>query len=75
MYIYITQKLKNMTYKIFISDDRIKFLVNELGESKVKVLDKKDTSTTPVEVTIESASDLLNVFHAGIMAGIKVHHQ
>lgn len=61
-----------MTYKIFISDDRIKFLVNELGESKVKVLDKKDTSTTPVEVTIEDGMDVLNVFHAGIYAGLTV---
>ena len=62
-----------MTYKIFISEDRIKFLVKELGESKVKVLDKKDTSTIPVEVTIESSLDLLNVFHAGVMAGINVY--
>lgn len=61
-----------MTYKIFISDDRVNHLVTELG-NKVKVLDKKETSTfTPVEVTLESSSDLLNVFHAGVMAGIKV---
>jgi len=61
-----------MTYRIWISDDRVEFLVNELGD-KAKVLDKKEgVATTPIEITIEDSMDVLNVFHAGIRAGIKV---
>jgi hypothetical protein len=69
------QKLKNMTYRIFVSDDRVEFLVNELGD-KAKVLDKKEGMTTiPVEITIEDSMDILNVFHAGIRTGMKVFQQ
>ena len=63
-----------MTYTIFVSDDRVKFIVKELGD-KAKVIDNPDWKGTvvPVEVTIESASDVLNVFHAGINAGLNVY--
>lgn len=61
-----------MTYKIFISDDRVHYLINELGEKQIKVLDKPEGfTTTPVEVTIDSSVDLLSVFHAGVKAGIQ----
>ena len=64
-----------MTYRIFVSDDRVEFLVNELGD-KAKVLDKKEGMTTiPVEITIEDSMDILNVFHAGIRTGMKVFQQ
>jgi hypothetical protein len=62
-----------MTYKIFITDDRIRHLINELGD-RVKILDKKekDMTTTPVEITINEGIDLLNVFHAGVRVGINM---
>ena len=59
-----------MTYTIFVTDDRVDILINELGDN-AKVLDKKEgMSTTPVEITIDGSSDLLRVFHAGIRVGL-----
>jgi len=63
------QKLKHMTHRIFLCEERVPFLVNEMLDSKVKVGETDDNGMTTVDITIEDAFDLLKVFHAGIEAG------
>jgi len=57
-----------MTHRIFLCEERVPFLVNEMVFGKVKVVETEDKMTT-VDITIEDAFDLLKVFHAGIKAG------
>jgi len=58
-----------MTHRIFLCEDRVPFLVNEMLAGKVKVVETDDNKMTTLEVTIEDSFDLLKVFHAGIEAG------
>ena len=58
-----------MTHTIFLCEERVPFLVNEMAFSKVKVGETDDSGMTTVEITIDDAFDLLKVFHAGIEAG------
>jgi hypothetical protein len=58
-----------MTHRIFLVEDRVPFLVNEMLAGKVKVVETDDNKMTTLDVTIEDSFDLLKVFHAGIEAG------
>ena len=58
-----------MTHRIFLCNERVPFLVDEMIAGKVKVVEVDDNGMTTVDVTIEDSFDLLKVFHAGIEAG------
>ena len=58
-----------MTHRIFLYNERVPFLVDEMIAGKVKVVEVDDDGMTTVDVTIEDSFDLLKVFHAGIEAG------
>jgi hypothetical protein len=60
-----------MTYKIFLLEDRIPFLLDQMSKGKVVVGEKDDTGMIPVDITIDNSYDLLGVFHAGTRAGEK----
>ena len=66
-----------MTHRVFLLEDRIPFLLEQMPEGKVVVGEKDDTGMTPVDITIDDSFDLLRVFHAGVRAGekpyLKVH--
>ena len=57
-----------MTYKIFLCEERVPFLVNEMAHGKVNVIETEDEMTL-VEITIDDAFDLLKIFHAGVEVG------
>ena len=65
----MNQKLKHMTYKIFLCEDRVPFLVDKMEEGKVKVGETYNNGITALEVTIDDASDLVSFFHAGLEVG------
>lgn len=60
-----------MTYRIFLLEERIPSLLEEMPEGKVKVIETDSNKMTTVDVVIEDSFDLLKVFHAGILAGEK----
>jgi hypothetical protein len=68
LYIHVNQKLKYMIYKLAISNDRVKYLVKELGNN-IKVIREGD-NTTILEVTVNSDMDALCLFHAGVYSGL-----
>jgi len=57
-----------MIYKLAISNDRVKYLVKELGNN-IKVIREGD-ETTILEVTVNSDWDALCLFHAGVYSGL-----
>jgi len=58
-----------MTYKIFLCEDRVPFLLEKMEEGKVKVGETYNNGITALEVTIEDSSDLVCFFHAGLEVG------
>jgi hypothetical protein len=58
-----------MTHRIFLCEERVPFLVNEMLAGKVKVVETDSNKMVTVDITIEDSFDLLKVFHAGIEAG------
>ena len=58
-----------MNYRIFLVEDRVSFLVKALGD-KVGVGETDDSGMVTVDVVIESAFDLLQIFHAGVEVGM-----
>jgi hypothetical protein len=57
-----------MKYKFFTKTDRAKSIVAEL-KNKCEIIKQNDEWIT-VEITIENDLDALNLFHAGIKAGM-----
>jgi hypothetical protein len=61
-----------MTYEIPVVNDRINYLVAELGD-RVKIVRQSNSGdTTWVEITINDSTDVLQLFHAGVHAGAKI---
>ena len=60
-----------MIFTLAISNDRVKYLIRELG-GNVKVIRVGD-ETTILDVTIDNDLDALSLFHAGIYSGLNIH--
>jgi hypothetical protein len=60
-----------MTYRIFLCEDRVPFLMDEMPHGKVKVVETDSNKMVTVDVTIDDSFDLLKVFHAGVDCGEK----
>jgi len=58
-----------MTYKIFLAEDRVPFLLEKMEKGKVKVGETYNNGMTALEVNIDDSSDLVSFFHAGLKAG------
>jgi hypothetical protein len=71
LYIHVNQKLKHMTHKIFLCEERVPFLLEEMIHGKVKVIETDDHGMSKVEIIIDDSFDLLKFFHAGMLAGEK----
>ena len=67
----LTKKLKIMTYEFVMFKDRAPFLVKELGD-KVTIGEIYKEDMVIVTVNIESSTDLLSFFRAGIKYGLEV---
>jgi hypothetical protein len=60
-----------MTQRIFLLEDRIPFLIDQIPAGKVKVIEADSYGMNTVDITIEDSYDLLKLFHAGMEAGRK----
>ena len=60
-----------MTHTIFLFEERVAFLLEEMPYGKVKVIETDDSGMSTIEITIDDSFDLLKVFHAGMAAGEK----
>ena len=58
-----------MKYKLSFLTERVQFVIAELGNN-ITVLEE-DGHYTKVEIEITDSLQLLNLFHAGVMAGMK----
>ena len=59
-----------MIFHLPISNDRVKYLVKELGDN-VKIIRVGD-NTTLLGITINSDMDALSLFHAGVYSGLNI---
>lgn len=59
-----------MTVKLSMLEERIKFIVDEMKESNLKIGEKGEDGFVPMEITIDNAFDVLNLFHAGVRCGL-----
>jgi hypothetical protein len=58
-----------MKVELFISKDRVPYIIEALGEDRV-IVDKLDDSNQDlVKFEMNSTIDLLHMFHAGIRCG------
>ncbi|NBO23463.1 hypothetical protein EBU94_09030 [bacterium] len=63
-----------MTYEIYVYNNKIPFLVAELGEDKVKVIgESNDPDIFKVAVTVEHSTDVMSLISAGIRIGLNVY--
>ena len=57
-----------MKVELFISKDRVSYIVNELGADRV-VVSEYNADQDMVSFELDSQLDLLHIFHAGIKCG------
>ena len=57
-----------MKVELFVTKDRVPYLIKELGEDRVIVSEYDDTQDT-VSFELDGQLDLLYMFHAGIRCG------
>jgi len=58
-----------MKYRLTFLTERIKFLKDELGDNMTVL--EEDGEYTRVEIEINDNLQILNIFHAGVMAGTR----
>ena len=58
-----------MTHTIFLFEERVAFLLQEMPHGRVKVIETDDSGMSTIEVIIDDSFDLLKFFHAGMAAG------
>ena len=58
-----------MKYRLTFLTERIKFLKDELKDNMTVL--EEDDHYTKVEIEINDSFQLLNIFHAGVMAGTR----
>jgi hypothetical protein len=56
-----------MTYKFSVLTERLEYWMLELN-SNIKVIDEAYNFTN-IEITINNSTELLSIFHAGVLAG------
>ena len=61
-----------MTYKVFVMNDRVKYLSQQLGDRVIVI--NEENNMTVVEVTINDSMDIISLFHAGVMAGLNEYN-
>jgi len=57
-----------MKVELFITKERVPFIVDELGANRVTVLEH-DATQDKISFELESALDVLYMFHAGFRCG------
>ena len=57
-----------MNVELFISKDRVSYIVNELGADRVTVSEHNEDQDM-IKFELDSQLDLLHMFHAGIRCG------
>jgi hypothetical protein len=58
-----------MNVELFISKDRVPYIVEALGEDRVVVEKLDDSNQDLIKFKMNSTLDLLHMFHAGIKFG------
>jgi len=58
-----------MKYQVLILTERLKYLQEQL-DKRITTLEVTEDNFTRVEITIDDSSDILSIFHAGIMCGV-----
>ena len=58
-----------MNVELFISKDRVPYVVEALGEDRVIVEKLDDSNQDLIKFKMNSTLDLLHMFHAGIRCG------
>jgi len=59
-----------MKYKLSVLNERIEYLTKQLRDN-IEVIEV-DGDFTRIEINISTSSILLDIFHAGVMAGLDV---
>jgi hypothetical protein len=62
--------MENNTFRFWVSTDRVPFILTEMPEGKVKVIQDCSDRTTEIELSITCGTDVLYLFHAGINCGV-----
>ena len=61
-----------MKSKFSVLNERMQYLVKELGDSLVVI--NEDSMFTQVEITFNHPADVIKLFHAGVHAGLDIAH-
>ncbi len=63
-----------MTYELVVLKERVQYLVDELGD-RIVVGEDWMVDMVQIKITINTSTDLLDVFHAGVRHGIDIMKQ
>jgi hypothetical protein len=62
-----------MTYEITVTDKKIPYIQQELGEDKVEIIEKGKDNIHRIKVTIKDQFDIMHLIHAGVRYGINIY--
>jgi hypothetical protein len=63
-----------MTYEITVTNTKIPYLQQELGENQVEIIEKGKDGIDRIKVKIKDQFDIMHLIHAGIRYGINVKY-
>ena len=62
--------MENNTFTFWVTTDRVPFILKEMPEGRVQVIEECTDETTKIVLSITSGADALHLFHAGIKCGV-----
>jgi hypothetical protein len=57
------------TRKMVMATDKVEYLVKEMNADHIKVVSEYEPGWTVIEITIDTAIDVLDIFYAGMRCG------
>lgn len=57
------------TLKMVMATEKVKYLVKEMNAARIKVVSEYEPGWTVIEITVDTAVDVLDIFYAGMACG------
>lgn len=61
-----------MTYEVFLTNTKVPYLQQELGENQVEVIKEGEDGIHTVKITIKDEFDIMHLIHAGVRYGVNM---
>lgn len=57
--------------RMIMTTEKVEYLVKQMSAKNLKVIGEEEPGWTVIEITVDTPADILDIFFAGILCGLK----